>query len=103
MHRTLKETVHDGADAFVRLSALVAGAEELQWERSYKQTPRDDTDRKAAGGHGDPTGDTVLDPRRLELRQAVEEAALALETSTRTARDAHLGLEVALDAWHGEG
>lgn len=102
MHRTLKETVRDGSDAFVRLSFLVSSAEELQWERAPKVKPRDDVDRKAAGGHGDPTGDIALDPRRLELRQAVEDAALALDGATLAARTAHASLSAALESYHGE-
>lgn len=102
MHRPLSETVRDGADAFVRLASLASSAEGIQWERSHRITPRDDTDRKAAGGHGDPTGDIALDPRRLELRQAVEDAALALDEATLAARTARVSLSAALADWHGE-
>lgn len=102
MHRPISATVRDGSQAFIRLAALASSAEGIQWERSHRPTPRDDADRKAAGGHGDPTGDTALDPRRQELREAVEGAALALEDTIAKARQAHTALEAAVASWHGE-
>lgn len=102
MIRPISATVRDGADAFIRLASLASSADGLQWERSHRLTPRDDVDRKAAGGHGDPTGETVLDPRRLALRDAVERSLVALEKATIAATEANRAITEALIEWHGD-
>lgn len=102
MIRPISATVRAGADAFIRLAALTSSADGIQWERSHTPKPREDVDRKAAGGHGDPTGDIAMDPRRLELREAVEEASRVLEQNIAAALAAQKTLSDAIASWHGE-
>lgn len=92
------ETARD----LLALAQLLGDVEELQWKPAPIPKPREDTDRKAAGGHGDPTGDTALDPRRLELRQAYTRAAATLGEISHSARMARRDLEEAVGRWSGE-
>jgi hypothetical protein len=90
------------ADEALRLMLALNTADEIQWERSPIPQPREDTTQRASGGHGDPTGDIVLDPRRLAVREAVthaEETLLMFATALRHARE---NVEQAVARWNGE-
>lgn len=71
---------------------LLGEAERPQWQASRYGGGRTRADRS------DPTGDTVVDPRRLALRAEVKatEAALKRLSAARTR------LRAALGAWAGE-
>jgi len=85
----------------MNLTRVIDAAEEIQWEASPVPKPREDTTQRASGGHGDPTGDIVLDPRRLAVREALAEAeAVVRDLSVRVAElQANVGGTV--DAWNG--
>jgi hypothetical protein len=85
----------------MNLTRAIDAAEEIQWEASPVPKPREDTTQRASGGHGDPTGDIVLDPRRLAVREALAEAeSVVRDLSVRVAElQAKVGGTV--DAWNG--
>jgi hypothetical protein len=88
------------AETSLRLSLAMNRAREIQWEPSLSPKARDDVQR-SSGGYNDPTGATVLDARRLELREAydaAERATTEAHNALLTARDA---LERATDRWNG--
>lgn len=73
-----------------------------QWQASPAPRPREDTTERSKGGPpSDPTGDVVLDDRRLALRSAVDSAALSLRVAKAGLGGAHRRLEEALRAWEG--
>ncbi|UJQ86833.1 hypothetical protein PQE16_gp43 [Arthrobacter phage Reedo] len=86
----------------LNLARVLNMTEEIQWERSHVPTPREDTSQRASGGHGDPTGDITLDPRRLALREAVVAAERTIEESTRALRKAQNAVLEATARWNGE-
>ncbi|UYL87647.1 hypothetical protein SEA_VRESIDENCE_43 [Arthrobacter phage VResidence] len=90
------------ADEALRLMLALNTANEIQWERSPVPTPRDDTTQRASGGHGDPTGDIVLDPRRLAVRGAVVAAEQTLKNTITALREARLDVERTVALWNGE-
>ena len=53
-------------------------ARDVQWERP-PTSATSSTDRRARGGHSDPTGDTAVDPQRLSVRRAVTVSEHELE------------------------
>lgn len=95
-------TARTVAEEALRLALALNVAGEIQWERSPVPTPREDTTQRASGGHGDPTGDIVLDPRRLALREAVNDAERLLNENARALRRARLNVEEAAARWNGE-
>lgn len=95
-------TARTVAEEALRLAVALNAAEHIQWERSPVPAPRDDTTQRATGGHGDPTGDIVLDPRRMALREAVRDAERLLTENARALRRARLNLLDAVDRWNGE-
>lgn len=90
------------ADEALRLMLALNTADEIQWERSPVPQPREDTTQRASGGHGDPTADIVLDPRRLAVRGAVVAAEESLKNAVRALRDARRDVEHAVAIWNGE-
>lgn len=99
---TLATQIRATARELLKLSELAASAELAQWERSHTPTARDDTTERAKGGHGDPTSDTALDPRRLALRESYRHAEAILLGAEMAARASHANLARDLAAWHGE-
>lgn len=71
-------TVRETAKEFLLLAQTLNEAEAVQWQASPVPKPREDVVRNA-GGHGDPTGDAALDPRRLALREAIEDTRADVE------------------------
>lgn len=99
-----KSPVSSAASEFLTLARLLGDVEELQWTAAPIPKPREDvTDRKSSGGHGDPTADIALDPRRLELRQAYTKATERLDELRFSAQIAREDLERAVARYHGEG
>lgn len=97
------DPVARAAGEVVKLAALLIDARELQWSAAPVPKPRDDTDRKATGGHGDPTADTALDDRRLALRRACRDAEEELQRLAAAAEQARAALSDSLEHWKGEG
>ncbi|QXO14579.1 hypothetical protein SEA_KAYLISSA_45 [Arthrobacter phage Kaylissa] len=95
-------TAHTAARDALRLAQAIATAQEIQWEASPVPKPREDTSQRASGGHGDPTGDIVLDSRRLAVREAVVAAEKALDRAAAELRRARVNVESAVARWNGE-
>jgi hypothetical protein len=102
MNTPTTETVRIVAEESLRLALVIGTAEEIQWEASPVPKPREDTTQRATGGHGDPTGNIVLDARRLAVRDAVKEAERVLALYSLELRNARLKLDDAVTAWNGE-
>lgn len=100
--KTLTETVRTTAEESLRLTLALGLADEIQWERSPVPQPREDTSQRASGGHGDPTGDIVLDPRRMAVREAVSRAETILQHYAVALRDARQEVERSVARWNGE-
>lgn len=96
------DTARRAAHFALSLVRSLETAEEIQWERSPVPQPREDTSQRASGGHGDPTGDIVLDPRRLALRVAVRAAEGALATAAADLKARKDELDEAIAKWNGE-
>jgi hypothetical protein len=86
----------------LRLMLALNTADEIQWERSPVPQPRDDTTQRPKGGHGDPTGDIVLDPRRMAVREAVSHAETILRHYATALRTARQDVQNAVARWNGE-
>lgn len=56
---------------------------------------------RSRGGHNDPTGDTVADPRRLGLRHQRKRAVRELEKLSRHLSGLVGDLQAAADRWAG--
>lgn len=96
------ETARALAEEALKLALALNTADEIQWERSPVPTPRDDTTQRASGGHGDPTGDIVLDPRRMAVRGATVAAGEAMKNALRALREARRDVLDTVDRWNGE-
>lgn len=95
------EIVRDAAKEFLLLAQTLTEAEAVQWTAAPVPKPREDVVR-SAGGHGDPTGDTVLDERRLAVREQVTQALARLTTTAETVRSCREALTAELARYHGE-
>lgn len=85
------------------LLALLPDAYARQWEASPVPKPREDTSQRAIGGRpSDPTADTVLDARRLSVRDGVSRAERILEFAARSLTERREALEAALRRYDGE-
>lgn len=74
---------------------LLEDSAEEQWEAS-RYGSKGDTD------YGDPTGDTVADPRRLALRAEVENAERTLMLVRDRVSAARTRLDRARERWAGD-
>lgn len=97
----MSTALDDFCRAALTLRALLAEAGDAQWKPSHTPRPRDDTDERSKGGHGDPTLATVVDDRRLALRAAVIEAEGAFDEAALRMSDAGRKVQRALDRWAG--
>lgn len=79
------------ADMLTEAGELLEDTLDQQWEMSRYGTTTN-------SGHGDPTGDTVVDPRRLALREARDDVLHFLE-ELGTART---HLREAMRRWAGD-
>ncbi|MCZ9884616.1 DUF7169 domain-containing protein [Arthrobacter sp. B2a2-09] len=102
MTTSLPSAVRVFAVASLSLARSLADAEEIQWTAAPVPKPREDTTERAKGGHGDPTLATVLDERRLAVRQAVEEAHATLAANTEATAAARQKLDLAIASWNGD-
>lgn len=100
--KTHAETVRSTAREALLLAQSLNTAADIQWEPSPVPKPREDTSQRASGGHGDPTGDIVLDARRLALRDAVSDAERVLAHYAAELRRARVNVEDAVARWNGE-
>lgn len=96
------DTARAVAEEALKLALALNMADEIQWERSPVPTPRDDTTQRASGGHGDPTGDIVLDPRRMAVRGATVAAEQAMKNTLRALRDSRRDVLDTVARWNGE-
>jgi hypothetical protein len=96
------DTVRTTAREALLLIQSLTTADEIQWEASPVPKPREDTSQRASGGHGDPTGDIVLDARRLALRDAVSDAESVLTRYAAEPRAARVNVDRAVARWNGE-
>jgi len=85
----------------LKLSAVLEAADDIQWQPSPVPRPRDDTTERSRGGHSDPTLTTVLDDRRLKLRDEVRRSSWSLGELLRKVREYRTALEDAVDHWNG--
>lgn len=83
------------AAAAARLEVAASDAREEQWTSSRFNGP-------TTPGRVDPTGDTAVDPRRLRLREAVEDADAAVADATERLGRAATRLREAYAAWAGD-
>ena len=93
------ENLLDQAEADLKaIRETLDVAEEAQWLRS----PVKGENVKVRSNHpGDPTGDTVIDPRRLKLRQSVKAADGNLLKASALLKGTRAALERGLRAWEG--
>ncbi|WNO26061.1 hypothetical protein SEA_WILDWEST_42 [Arthrobacter phage Wildwest] len=96
------QAAHTTAREALFLAQSLNTAADIQWEPSPVPKPREDTSQRASGGHGDPTGDIVLDARRLALREAVSAAEHTLAQCAAELRRARVNVEEAVARWNGE-
>lgn len=96
----LVEIIRQETDA---LAALVPEAISRQWTTSPVPRPREDTTERGSGHRSDPTGDTVLDGRRLSVRESVKRAEALLRESAVRTRGVRLFMERAVTEYDGEG
>ena len=84
---------------------LLPAVEDAQWAHSPSQTgPPELPDRRVVGKHGDPTGNTVADPSRLQLREQSKRSERLVRDALLKVRGVRRGLEISLVKWqHGEG
>lgn len=86
------------------LLATLPEATARQWSSSPVPKPREDTPQRASGDRpADPTGDIVLDARRLAVRDTVVRSERALLHAARTLRGVRLSMESAVARFDGEG
>lgn len=72
-----------------------------QWQPSPVPRPRDFSQR-ASDTHSDPTANTALDPRRLEVRRVIFNSRQALYDAAIALRGSRLAMERAINWYDGE-
>lgn len=98
----LNVTIRAFAEEVLFLGRSLTAAEEIQWTAAPIPKPREDTTERSKGGPpADTTLATVLDDRRLAVRDAVVTAHESLADAVERARVARRGLDLAIDAWNG--
>lgn len=74
-----------------------------QWSPSPVPKPREDTSQRSSGDRpADPTGDAVLDARRLAVRDSVVRSGRALRDVAVTLRAVRLTMERNIARFDGE-
>ena len=90
------------ADEIVQLQRVLPLATEVQWDRSTaSRGERDETGRRASGGHSDPTADVATDPARLHVREVLTRGERLLAEAVVLLRGLRRGLERAMTDWEG--
>jgi hypothetical protein len=95
----LVRLIREETDALAELLPAAIGR---QWTVSPVPRPREDTAERASGGRSDPTGDTALDGRRLDVRESVRRAEALLQESAVRTRGIRLFMEEAIARYDGE-
>lgn len=86
------------------LIAVLPDATARQWSPSPVPKPREDTSQRASGDRPpNPTADTVLDARRLAVRETVLRSERALREVAVSVRGTRLAVERAVARFDGEG
>lgn len=99
---TLPATLRRFASEVLLLARTLEEGEEIQWTPAPVPAPRDDTTEHSKGGPANnPTLQTVLDERRLKVREAVVQAHYALEESIVSVVELRHNLEGAIASWNG--
>lgn len=80
------------------IELLLTAASEAQWMRS---PTRGEPIRVKSSIPSDMVGDTVVDPRRLHVRQAMKEADRRLVEASARVRGTRAALERGMRAWEG--
>lgn len=101
MPDTTPAKIREAATEYLLLAQVLTKAEAVQWQPSPVPKPREDVIR-SAGGHGDPTGDAALDPRRLKLRAAVIAAERETDDLLTRLRCARANVEQELTRYLGD-
>lgn len=94
--------VHALAKLVLRLALLRNDADTAQWEPAPVPKARDDTSERAKGGYSNPTALTVLDGRRLALRESVQETDQAAAEALALLSPIYARLAASLASWSGE-
>ncbi|WP_166139587.1 DUF7169 domain-containing protein [Nocardioides ochotonae] len=85
------------------LAALLPDAAARQWSASPVPRPREDTTERATGGPAsDPTADTVLDPRRLAVRDTVARSRQVLRETVDRVHAVRVAMTLAVDRYDGD-
>lgn len=84
----------------LELLLLVAEAQAVQWEAApANRKPPAEVSGRSSGGVSDPTLRVTLDPQRLAVRAATNDAMRALDKAAGSVRGAHRSLSEALNQW----
>ncbi len=98
----LNETIRTFAEEVLFLGRSLTEAEEIQWTAAPIPKPREDTTERSKGGPpADTTMATVLDARRLAVRDAVVKAHESLAEAVERAKVARRELDSTIAAWNG--
>lgn len=113
MHNQHDEEARDlGLEALVdiieretrALRAQMPEALVRQWESSPVPKPREDSGRSSSGSRpADPTAETVLDARRLAVRQTVKDAEAILKDAAARLVLVNRQMHNAIDRFDGGG
>jgi len=101
MTTKLVGTLRQVAEEAFRLAVIMETAEDVQWMPSSVPRPKDDTTERASGGYSDPTLNTVTDPRRLAVREAMVKSTETLEQTRLTIIRQREELESVVENWNG--
>lgn len=104
----LQPTVAETTRLALLLHALLAEADEAQWQPAARRIIDTEEENDYNGGslqsrgqHADPTFDITADELRLELRRAVRNAEYVLASYQSDAAEAVTRLRRSLDRWNG--
>ena len=97
----LTPTVHETAEAYLRLSRTLSRAKDIQWSASPIPKPREDTASREIGGYGDPTADIATDKRRMAVSELVARTEAELRTAANKFSQLQTELDQAISRWEG--
>lgn len=92
----LVREVRRTADALAVLMPLLS---EAQWLLGRRPSTAEDAGRRAKGLTTDPTGEVVVDVKRLRIRRELVQADKALIHAAALLRGAHAALDRAIHEW----